>query len=238
MAENQNEIEEKDIPEVLEDSLSKTEVLLEENKKLISNVVMGIAAVIAGYFAINNFILEPAEQEATNAIFPLQQSFENPNFPADSVAFGYGELAVEFEDLIDNHGGTESGNTANLYLGISLMKSGDFESAQAALESFSPAGKLMPGLKVGLIGDCLSEIGEADEAVSNYKKAASLLDSKKGSCYYLKKAGILLEQNNQASEAVEVYQSAIDTYLKNADRNYASVKIEMEQYLARAQAAL
>lgn len=238
MAENQNEIEEKDIPEVLEDSLSKTEVLLEENKKLISNVVMGIAAIIAAYFAINNFILEPAEQEGAEAIWPLQQSFENPSVPADSLAFAYGEIATEFEDLIDEHGGSEAGNTAQLYLGISLMKSNDFESAQAALESFSPSGKLMPGLKVGLIGDCLSEQGETEDAVSNYKKAASLLDSKSGSSYFLKKAGILLEQDGQAAAAVEVYELALDSYLKNSGRNYTVIKTEIEKYLARAKASL
>ena len=36
MAENENDIE-KDIPEVLDDSLNKTEIILEKNKKLIGN---------------------------------------------------------------------------------------------------------------------------------------------------------------------------------------------------------
>lgn len=229
MAENQNDVE-KDIPEVLEESLSKTEVVLEENKKLITNVLVGIAVVFAGYFVINNFIFEPAEQSAQDEIWSAQQGFEQPGVKYDSIA----EL---FSDISSEYSSTDAGNLSSLYAGISLMKSGSFEDAQASLENFSPAGKLMPGLKLGLIGDCQSELGDADAAVSSYKKAAKLLDSKTGSVYFLKKAGILLEQNGQIEEAIEVYENALTTYLKDADKTFSTMKKEIEKYLARAQAA-
>lgn len=229
MAENQNDVE-KDIPEVLEESLSKTEIVLEENKKLITNVLVVVAVVFAGYFVLNNFIWEPAEQEAQNEIWEAQQGFEQAGVNYDSIA----EL---FTDISSEYASTDAGNLSNLYAGISLMKVGSFEDAQSSLESFSAAGKLMPGLKLGLIGDCQSELGDTDAAVSSYKKAAKLLDSKNGSVYFLKKAGILLEQNGQAEDATEVYETALNTYLKDADKSFAPSKKEIEKYLARAQAA-
>lgn len=228
MAENENDVEQKDIPEVIEDSLSKTEVLLEENKKLISNVVLGLAIVIAGYFAYNNFIAGPQEEAALDAIYPAQQGFENPTLKRDSIA-------EEFLSIADDFGSTEAGNVAGLYAGIALMESGDFEGALEAIEGFSAAGKLTPGLKLGLIGDCQSELGEVESAVSNYKKAADLLDSKSGSSYFLKKAGILLEQNGQASDAVEVYELALSKYLSDVVKS--TDKTEIEKLLFRAKSS-
>ncbi len=232
MAENENDIE-KDIPEVLEDSLNKTEILLEENKKVIGNVVMGIVALVVVFFGYDNFISAPAEEKGAELIWQAQQDFESEAGKRDSSS----TIAEDFQAVIEDYGSSSSGNIAQLYLGISLMKTGEFDEAQEALESFSPAGLLMPGLKLGLIGDCQSENGEVDEAVGNYSKAAELLDSKSGSVYFLKKAGVLLEQNGKASEAVEVYETALNKYLKGADRTYAREKIEMEKYLARAQAS-
>jgi tetratricopeptide (TPR) repeat protein len=229
MAENENDIE-KDIPEVLEESLNKTEILLEENKKLISNIIMGVVALVVVFFGYKNFVSDPAELEGLNAIWEVQQGFETDGIKNDSIA-------EEFQGVIDEYGSSSSGNIAQLYLGISLMKSGSFDEAKEALEEFSPSGLVMPGLKLGLIGDCQSENEEVEEAVGNYKKAAELLNSKSGSVFFLKKAGVLLEQNGQASEAVEIYETALSKYLKGADRTYAKEKTEMEKYLARAQAS-
>ena len=232
MAENENDIE-KDIPEVLDDSLNKTEIILEENKKLIGNVIMGVVALLVVFFGYDNLVAAPAEKEGLEEIWEAQQDFESETGKRDSSS----TIAEDFETVIENYSSTSSGNIAQLYLGISLMKTGDFSEAQEALEDFSPAGLLMPGLKLGLIGDCQSENDDYQSAVTNYSKAAELLNSKSGSVYFLKKAGILLEQNEQFSEAIEVYETALYKYLKGADRTYAQEKIEMEKYLARAQAS-
>jgi len=226
MAKNENDIE-KDIPEVLEDSLNRTEILLEENKKVIINVVVGIVALVAVFFGYENFISGPAEKAALEEIWPAQQLFEQEGMKPDSVA-------DEFQLVIDEYGSTNAGNVAQLYLGISLMKGGNFEKAQYALEEFSPSGLLLPGLRLGLIGDCQSEQGDIDDAVSSYSEAAELLNSKSGSIYFLKKAGILLEQNGQSIDAIEIYETALNKYLKGADRTYDNSRIEMEKYLARA----
>ena len=98
--------------------------------------------------------------------------------------------------------------------------------------------EIFPGLKIGLIGDCHSELGNVDDAVANYKKAAIILDSKSVSPFYLKKAGVLLEQSGDAEGAIEIYQFAMKTYLKDAAPSIKSVKDEIEKLLARAQASL
>ena len=96
---------------------------------------------------------------------------------------------------------------------------------------------MFPGLKVGLIADCHSELDNVDEAVANYKKAAKLLDAKSVSPYYLKKAGILLEQNDDIDGAIAVYELAINSYLKDAPPSLNTTKNEMKKLLARANAS-
>ena len=76
-----------------------------------------------------------------------------------------------------------------------------------------------------------------EEAVANYKKSAKLLDSKSVSPYYLKKAGILLEQNDEVEAAIEVYELALSTYLKDAQPALQNIKNEMKKLLARANAS-
>lgn len=222
------ENQEQSTPEVLEDTLSKTEVVLEENKDLITKVVIGVAIVIVGIFFYNNMVAEPAEIEASQDIWPIEKVFASAN---------YDSAATEFEYIAEEHAGTDAGNLANYYLGVSELKSGNYDAALTALENFDASGKLLPGLKVGLIGDCYSELGQVEDAVANYKKAASLLNSKSVSPYYLKKAGILLEQNGQATEAVEVYQTALNDYLSSVAPSAQAVKKEIEKLLVRAQTA-
>ena len=233
MAENENDIE-KDIPEVLDDSLNKTEIILEKNKKLIGNVIMGVVALLVVYFGYENLVAAPAEKEGLEAISQPQIDFESKTGKIDSST----TIVEDFESVIESHSSTSSGNIAKLYLAISLMKTGRFTEAEGYLEDFSPEGLLMPGLKLGLIGDCQSENDDYQSAVTNYSEAAELLNSKYGSVYFLKKAGILLEQKGKFSEAIGIYQTALDKYLKGADITHNKQKNEMEKYLARAQSSI
>jgi len=228
MAEKDKDLNQGKNPEILEESVSKTEALLEDNKDLISKVLIGILLLIGGYFIYVNWFSEPAEKAGFESIWPAQKYFEQ-----DSIQ----KAIEEFDYVVSEHSGTKAGNLANLYLGISLLKQEQFDEALASFENFDATGELFPGLKVGLIADCHSELDNVTEAVLNYKKAAKLLDAKSVSPYYLKKAGILLEQNGDVDGAIEVYELAIKTYLKDAQPSLQNIKNEMKKLLARANAS-
>ncbi len=228
MAEKNKDLNQGEGPEKLDSSLSKTEVLLEDNKDLISKVLIGIVVLILGYFVYNNWVVEPGEKAGFESIWPAQKYFEQ-----DSIQ----KSIEEFDFIASEHSGTKAGNLANLYLGLSFLKDGQFDKALSAFESFDATGELFPGLKVGLIADCHSELDNIEEAVANYKKAAKLLDAKSVSPYYLKKAGIILEQNGDVDGAIEVYELAINTYLKDAQPSLKNIKNEMKKLLARANAS-
>jgi predicted negative regulator of RcsB-dependent stress response len=228
MAEKDKNVNPEEKPEVLQESISKTEVLLQENKDLITKILIGLFLVIGAYFVYNNWVAEPAEKAGFESVWPAQKYFEQ-----DSIQ----KAIEEFDYIASEHSGTKAGNLANLYLGLSLLKDGQFDEALVSFQGFDAKGKLFPGLKVGLIADCYSELDNIDEAVVNYKKAAKLLDAKSVSPYYLKKAGILLEQNDDLDGAIAVYELAISSYLKDAPPNLNATKNEIKKLLARANAS-
>ncbi len=228
MAEKNKDLNPAEKPEALQESISKTEVLLEENKDLITKILIGLFLIIGAYFVYNNWVAEPAEKAGFESVWPAQKYFEQ-----DSIQ----KAIEEFDYVASEHSGTKAGNLANLYLGLSLLKDGQFDEALVSFESFDGKGELFPGLKVGLIADCYSELENVDEAVVNYKKAAKLLDAKSVSPYYLKKAGILLEQNDDIDGAIAVYELAINSYLKDAPPSLNATKNEIKKLLARANAS-
>ena len=228
MAEKDKNVNPEEKPEVLQESISKTEVLLEENKDLITKILIGLFLVIGAYFVYNNWVAEPAEKAGFESVWPAQKYFEQ-----DSIQ----KAIEEFDYIVSEHSGTKAGNLSNLYLGLSLLKDGQFDEALVSFQDFDAKGKLFPGLKVGLIADCYSELDNIDEAVVNYKKAAKLLDAKSVSPYYLKKAGILLEQADDIDGAIAVYELAINSYLKDAPPSLNATKNEIKKLLARANAS-
>ena len=216
-------------PETLENTIGNTELFLDQNQSKIKNILIGIIVVLGGYIGINKLVLEPAEIESQDALWEAQYIFENDT--------SFVEATELFQDIVNDYSSTEAGNIANLYLGISQMKQGNFEDAIEALEDFEGSGLLMPAIGKGLLGDCYSENGESEKAISLYKKAASSAKSKVYSPYFLKKAGILLEQNSDNVQAAKLYQRILDVYYYEDIRDFGEERKEIVSFLERAKTA-
>lgn len=215
-------------PETLEQTLDNTQEFLEKNKGLIQKVLIGIILVLGGYLLMKKMVWEPAETASQEALWNAQYVFE-----ADSFA----TAAELFSEIKEEYGSTPAGNVANLYLGISLMKQGQFEEAADALKDFDGEGYFMPAIGTGLLGDCYSELGENDQAISQYKKAARIAQSKVYSPYFLKKAGLLLEEEGKNGEAAEIYQEILDKYFYEGIVEFREERKEILKLLARANSA-
>jgi len=218
----------KGAPESLEQTLDNTQEFIDKNKGMINKVLVGLIIVLAGYIAMKEMVWEPDEAASKEALWEAQYVFESDSFAT----------AIDlFEEITDEYSSTSAGNVANLYLGISLMKQNQFEDAIDALDNYSGSGYVMPAIGTGLLADCYSETNEVDKAVSLYKAAAKEADSKVYSPYFLKKAGLLLEQNDEAASAVKLYQSILDKYYYEDIREFANERREIVKNLARAKTA-
>lgn len=215
--------------EILEDTLGKTEFFYNKNKSLINKVLIGVIVVLGSYILLKKMVWEPKETAGQEALWEAQYVFEKDSFASASVLL---------QDIVDEYGSTSAGNTANLYLGISLMKENKFDEALESLENFSGEGYFMPTIKLGLIGDCYSESGEWEKAVSSYEKAAEIGKSKVYSPYYFKKAGILLEQNGDSKKAITYYDKVLNEYYYEDIAEFANERREIVMLLERAKAKI
>lgn len=214
--------------ETLQQNLGNSIEFLEKNKSLINKILIGIILVMGVYFAKKKMIDEPNEQQAREDLFRTEYLFQKDSFAQAEAAF---------QDIVDENGSTSAGEIAHLYLGISLMQQSKFEEAIEALEEFEGQGYFMPAIGTGLLADCYSETNQIDDAVSSYKKAAKQADSKVTSSIFLKKAGLLLEQNEQPEKAAKLYQKILDKYYYEDIREFQQERNEIVTYLKRASLA-
>lgn len=207
------------------DTLAKTEEVILKNKKRITNILLGVVILLSVFIFLKKQVWEPNEIDAKNLAFEAQALFEKDSF----------ELALPiFQQIVDEYGSTDAGNGALLYLGIINLNLGNFDDAVENLKNFSAKGEIFPAMRFGLLADAYSELNDIENAVDNYKKAAKAADSKVISGLYLKKAGILLEQNNDFSSAINIYEEILDNYFFEENQELSRERDEVIQLLNRA----
>lgn len=223
----QNPQEQKPTNESLDNNLNKAEDVILKNKKKITNILTVVVILLALFIFMKKQVWEPNEIEAKNRIFEAQSYFEKDSFA----------LTVDFmQDIIDNYSNTDAGNGALLYQGIAQIKLGNFEDALKNLKSYDAEGLILPSIRYGLIADCYSEMGEWQSAVDYYKKASSKASSDVLSPEYLKKAGVLLEQHQDFTSAVKLYEEILNQYYYKDNTQFLQQRNEVVVLKNRAEA--
>lgn len=197
----------------------------EENKGLITAVIVGLIIIVGGFILFRQFYKMPKEQEASEQMAQAQFQFERDSFALALTNPGNNFMGLA--DIAEEYSGTAAGNTALYYAGVSYLNLGQYEAAIDYLNDFSPAGEIGPIMKFGALGDAYGELNDFDRALSNYEKAVKRSDNNLLSSYYLKKIGMLNEKLGNTEAAREAYQTIKDEYF---DSPYAS---DIEKYLAR-----
>lgn len=96
-----------------------------------------------------------------------------------------------FNEIADNFGATKTGNLANYYAGICLLRTGKFAEAIEALETFNGKDEMVAPVATGAIGDANMELNNIDEAIKFYLKAAEQSNNDFTTPIYLKKQLLL-----------------------------------------------
>lgn len=108
---------------------------------------------------------------------------------------------------------TEAANLAHFYAGASLLKKGEFISAIDHLEKFSSSDLLIQARAYGLIGDANVELGNFDDAVKFYSKAANYNANEFTSPTYLIKAAVVYEEQKDYKSALDCYETIVEKYV-------------------------
>lgn len=173
---------------------------IEDNQKLIVNVILGIAALVVLFLGYKYLYQAPKEKAAVNAMYKAEEQFAKDSFALALENPGGGFDG--FLGIIDNYGGTKTGNLAKYYAGICYLNMGKFEDAIEYLNMYSPKDAITASMKAGALGDAHSELKDMDKAMSFYKKAAEI-DNNMIAPYYMMKIAMLYYSQGKTKEATD-----------------------------------
>jgi tetratricopeptide (TPR) repeat protein len=213
----------------LGEQFSKAEHFVTENRKSLLVIGGTIVALVLLYFGYQNFIQGPREKEAAEQMFMAERYFEQDSL--EKAINGDGNF-IGFVEIVDEYGGTKSGNLAKYYLGFSYLRTAKYEEAIEALSEFSSSDEVLNCLSLSGIGDAYTELNNLEEAASYYKKASNKSKDQFTSPLVLMKLGQTYEALNEPSKAIEQYEKIKKEYTESTEAK------DIDKYIARASAKL
>ncbi len=204
--------------ENVESALSKTELWIENNQKILWIILIALLVIGVGIFFLNKYQKE-RNLKAQNQSFPQEIAFEEQAAKAIDFASYYMEnenyaTALNgdgendgFLSIVDNYGSTKAGKLAAYYAGVCYVKQGDYTKAIEYLKKYTNNDKVLAPMSLGLIGDCYLQLGDQQNAVSYYEKSVKKNPNEFSTPMFLQKLGMTYEIMGNNAKALETYKT-------------------------------
>ncbi|MEI8201791.1 MAG: tetratricopeptide repeat protein [Bacteroidota bacterium] len=209
----------------VDEALSKSEHFIEKNQKIIMIVIGAIVVIVLGYIGYKKLYIGPKEKEAQGQMFMAQKYFEMDSL---NLALNGDGNYLGFLSIIDDYGITKSGNLSHYYAGICYLKKGEFENAIEQLKKFDSDDEFLTSLSYGGIGDAYTELGDNDNALKYYLKAAQNKENDFTSAQFYLKAGFIYEDMKQFDKAIEQYEKIKKDFFRSYEAR------DIDKYIERA----
>ncbi|MDP5093283.1 MAG: tetratricopeptide repeat protein [Polaribacter sp.] len=205
----------------LDETASKSEQWIEKNSKPLMIILISLVVIFLGYLGYNKFIEEPKEAEAADEL-----AFPRKYFDEAAVA-GAGvdsllNLGLEgadgkygFVDIAESYSGTNAGNLANYYAGVSYLQLKQYDKAIEFLSKFKSDDEMLGPISLGAIGDAFSDINQPKDALEYYEKAANKKDNEFTTPLYLFKAGQTAMNLKEFKKAEDFFARIKENYSKS-----------------------
>ncbi|WP_445747160.1 tetratricopeptide repeat protein [Polaribacter sp.] len=205
----------------LDETASKSEQWIEKNSKPLLITLISLVVIFLGYLGYNKFIEEPKEAEAADEL-----AFPRKYFDEAAVA-GSGvdsllNLGLEgadgkygFVDIAESYSGTNAGNLANYYAGVSYLQLKQYDKAIEFLSKFKSDDEMLGPISLGAIGDAFSDINQPKDALEYYEKAANKKDNEFTTPLYLFKAGQTAMNLKEFKKAEDFFTKIKENYSKS-----------------------
>jgi len=213
----------------IEETLTKTEQFIEDNKKMLSTVVTILIVVIVGFLLIKKYYIGGKEQEAQNQIWAAERYFEQDSL---QLALNGDGNYLGFIDIVNSYRWTKTAKLAHYYMGLIYLNQGEFDLAIKHLKKYNGRDKLVSTMAMGAIGDAYMELGDAQKAAKQYKKAAEKNTNDLSSPLFYLKAGWAYEEMNDYKNAIKMYEA-----IKYKHHGTTESR-DIEKYIAKAQTKL
>ena len=205
--------------DAINETLSKSEEFINNNKNKIFTVLGVIVFLLLG-FSIFSYIKSNQNNTAQEEMFQAVYYFEKDSLVQALNGDGnnYG-----FLEIIDEYGLSDAANLSKFYAGASYLKLGNYENAINYLDEFSSSDLLIQARAYSLIGDAYVEIGDYDNAIYYFKKASSENPNEFFTPGYLLKLAIVYEETGDLESALDTYEEIIEEF-KNSPEYQTSLK--------------
>nr|MBP8066911.1 tetratricopeptide repeat protein [Flavobacterium sp.] len=129
-----------------------------------------------------------------------------------NLALKGGEGKLGFIGIAEQYSGTKAANLAHYYAGMAYLNTGKFKEAVAELEQFKSDDKFLGAIATGAIGDAFSELGQKEDALTYYKKAADANINDFTTPRYMYKAGLLALDMGKKADALKLFTDIKEKY--------------------------
>lgn len=205
----------------------QTERFVERYAKQLS-IVFGVLLLgVLGYFAYQQFVIEPKNEEATKSYLIAQKNLSEGK--EDEALGGKTAANPGFVGTYKEYNNTEAGKLSAYNAGLIEFKKGNFQKAYDMLDEFSSGNKILEAMKYGAMADCQTNLNKNEDALSLLNKATAASKDPYTIYYFTKKAGILALAMKKNAEAKK-YFSDIDENYKDYDNGMSDAYIEMTKY--------
>lgn len=225
MSEQSKDTTEKSIENV-EIALSKAELFIEKNQKILTIVAASILGIVALFFGLKRFYFTPLENEANAQLFHAERYFEADSF---NLALNGDGNNIGFLQATEDYSFTKAGNLACYYSGICYLHLGEFENAIEYLKKFNSSDTYISTIALGAIGDAYSETGDIENGIKYYKKASKRNTNAFVTPVYLMKLAQLIEKQNKYEEAINIYNKIKIEFPKSQEA------AQIDKYITRAE---
>jgi len=202
----------------LDESANRTEDWVQKNQRIIIGVLLGAAIVVMGYLLYQKFVVSPTEDTAAEEMFVAEQNFKKaldapkPDSLYNLALNGGAEGKFGFKQIAEEYSGTDAGNMANYFAGVSYLNLKKYPEAIASLEKYKGKDVMTAALAVGLIGDAYAQQGKNAEALEQYNKAAALNANEFTTPRFLMKAGQVELAMGKKADALKHFNEIKEKY--------------------------
>ena len=198
---------------------------IEDNANLLTWIVCGIAVVVMGIIAINQYIIKPKALEASNENAKAVVYFMAGDY--DKALQGDEAECIGFEAIADEYH-NQQGELAALYAGICYYEKGEYETAAEYLKKFSADDLNIDPAAKQLLGDAYVELGAYGKAAKAFESAAQSGNDIIAPMS-LKKAGIVYLHEGEKAKALKAFKAI------KADYPQSSEAQDIDKYIAVAE---
>ena len=215
---DESEFETAGVLNTLDETASRSEQWIEKNSKPLFFSLVAIVVIFLAYLGYNKYISEPNELEASNELaFP--RKYYDQAATAGSGIDSLLTLGLEgadgkygFLDIADSFSGTNAGNLANYYAGVSYLEMKQYDKAINYLEKFNSDDEMLGPITLGAVGDAFADINQPKDALDYYEKAANKKDNEFTTPLFLYKAGMTAMELKKFDKAATLFTKIKDNY--------------------------